>query len=141
MPGTSVIDPAQVCCWLLGHLFPQHRAPKPIQGCHQGPIELTPGKSRHGQPHDGAICITLFSEVELRHPSRGEIARIGLRLVAFFRLPGFDSALLCCALAQETIPRRVRGRPWGRRVAGEAMLEAIARRRELLAETVHLVLC
>ena len=26
-------------------------------------------------------------------------------------------------------------------VAGEAMLEAVARRRELLAESVHLVLC
>ena len=48
----------------------------------------------------------------------------------------------CCALAQEKLHAEEFGDGRGAvEVAGEAMLEAIARQRELLAETVHLALC
>ena len=90
----------------------------------------------------GPSDITLFSEVELRHASRVEIARIGFGLVAFSVSPGSIPLCFCCALAQEKLHPEEFGDGRGAvEVAGEAMIEAIARRRELLAETVHLVLC
>jgi len=69
-------------------------------------------------------------------------ARIGFGLVAFSVFPGSIPLCFCCALAQEKLHPEEFGDGRGAvEVAGEAMLEAIARRRELLAETVHLVLC
>ena len=96
----------------------------------------------------GPSDITLFSKIKLRHPCEGceglggEIARIGFGLVAFSVFPGSIPVCFCCALAQEKLHREEFGDCRGAvKVAGEAMLEAIARRRQLLAETVHLVLC
>jgi len=93
----------------------------------------------------GPSDITLFSKIKLRHPCEGlggEIARIGFGLVAFSVFPGSILVCFCCALAQEKLHREEFGDCRGAvKVAGEAMLEAIARRRQLLAETVHLVLC
>src|SRR5207237_8908599 len=89
--------------------------------------------------------ITLCAQIKLRQPREGlagELGRIGLGLVAFSVFPGSIPVCFCCSLPQEKLHREEFGDCRGAvKVAGEAMLEAIARRRQLLAETVHLVLC
>ena len=90
----------------------------------------------------GASDITSFSEVELRHPRDETIGRIGFGLVVFSVFPVRFRSDFAAPLAQEKLhPEKSRGGGGAVEVAGEAMLEAIARRRELLAQTVHLVLC
>ena len=74
-------------------------------------------------------------------PARGNCPH-SFGLVAFSVFPGSIPLCFCCVLAQEKLHREEFGDGRGAvEVAGEAMLEAIARRRELLTETVHLVLC
>src|SRR5437764_538897 len=65
------------------------------------------------------------------------------RACCVFHLPVFDLALIFAALwrREKLHPEEFGDGGGAVEVAGEAMLEAVARRRELLAESVHLVLC
>src|SRR5256714_14760930 len=96
----------------------------------------------------GPSDITLFSKIKLRHPCEGceglggEIARIGFGPVAFSVFPGSIPVCFCYALAQEKLHAEEFGDGRGAvALAGEAMFEAIARRREGLAGTGRFVLC
>src|SRR5690242_9099737 len=94
--------------------------------------------------HDwGHLTIPYFLKSNYDTPREAKLPTWVSGLLRFsFSGIRFRSALLCFALAQEKLhPEEFRDGRGAVEVAGEAMLEAIARRRELLAETVHLVLC
>src|SRR5215469_9114708 len=89
--------------------------------------------------HDGGhLTLAHFLKSNYDTPREETIDRIGYGACCVFRLPGFDSALLCFG-KEKLHPEEFRGSGGAVKMAAEPVLQSIAGRRDLESKPVYLL--